>query len=137
MRYRVTIFAVAAFAIGALSDILMIRNGLAYGGPTPLDKHPALWPVWLAFIFVCSCVLDFNLPPGRGFLIPLSILLGILASHTALLIRDVVTDPTSHNLWPFEYLFWGIVVAVPACLGWLLSFLVAKALDRNGLQKNR
>jgi len=145
MRFRLTAFALAAFAIGALSDVLLIRNGFSYSGLTLLDKYPAIWPGWLTFIFLCSFLLDFKLQHSRaghsdpsapgpsrefagshGLPIPLAILLGMIVTHTTLLIRDLIADPTSHNLWPFEYLFWTIVVAAPACLGSILARVIAK-----------
>ncbi len=57
----------------------------------------------------------------------LAILLGVIATHIVLLIRDLITDPTSHSLWPFELLLWAIVVGVPALLGAVLAKFVAKA----------
>ena len=36
---------------------------------------------------------------------------GALVTHLNLFIRDVAADATSHNLWPLEFLFWGIVAA--------------------------
>jgi hypothetical protein len=116
--------------MGAISDVLLIRNGLSYAGPTRLDRYPAIWPAWLAVIFLCSFLPEFQVrrsheghgdPTGGGdasagsggVRIPLAILLGALTTHTVLLIRDVIADPTSHNVWPIEYLFWGVVIAIP------------------------
>jgi hypothetical protein len=133
--------ALSAFVIGALSDVLLIGNGLSLSGPTLLDTYPAIWAVWVAAVLVSSFVLEFAysywrseradlVPPARDFirssdlLIPLAILLGMVVSHTTSLIRDVIVDPTSHNLWPFEYLFWGFAIAVPAFLGSILARLM-------------
>jgi hypothetical protein len=131
--------ALLAFVIGALSDVLLIRNGLSLSGPTMLDTYPAIWAAWLAAVLVSSFLLEFaysrsrhaNLvPPAREFigssdlLIPLAILLGMIVIHTALLLRDVIVDPTSHNLWPFEYLFWGFAIVVPAFIGSMLARLM-------------
>ena len=57
----------------------------------------------------------------------LAILLGVVATHIVLLIRDLITDPTSHSLWPFELVLWAVVVGVPALLGAVLAKVVAKA----------
>jgi hypothetical protein len=138
MRNRITAFALLAFVLGALSDVLLVRNGLALGGRTLLDRYPVIWPVWLAFVFVCSFLLELGLRHspteysgrpasalGHGTLvIPLAILLGMAITHTVLLIRDVIVDPTSHNLWPFEYIFWGFVIVAPAFIGSLLARLI-------------
>jgi hypothetical protein len=149
MRNRITAFALLAFMLGALSDVLLVRNGLALGGRTLLDRYPVIWPAWLAFVFVCSFLLELGLRhsptdySGRptsalahGTLvipltIPLAILLGMAITHSVLLIRDVIVDPTSHNLWPFEYIFWGFVIVAPAFIG---SFLARLILNRTGLR---
>jgi hypothetical protein len=132
--------ALLAFVIGALSDVLLIRNGLSLSGPTLLDTYPAIWAAWLAAVLVSSFLLEFAysysrsrradlVPPAREFigssdlLIPLAILLGMVVTHTTLLLRDVILDPSSHNLWPFEYLFWGFAIAVPAFIGSILARL--------------
>ena len=152
MRVRLTVFAVAAFAAGALSDLVLIRNGLSYGEPTLLDRNPLLWPVWLASIIVCALLLEYKQRQGRpasstpeasasepgvgsgpapeavgprAVSIPLAMVLGFFVTHSILLVWDVVTDPTSHNLWPIEYLFWGVVIAVPAWAGSLLARVIA------------
>ncbi len=134
MNIQPAAFALIAFLIGALSDFFLIRNGLSYSGLTLLDKYPLLWLVWLVFILLCAFVLERKRPlPREGSLaryLPgaaLSILLGAMVTHAVLLIRDLIGDPTRHGLWPFEFLFWGIVVAVPAFLGWLLARKIFKA----------
>jgi hypothetical protein len=142
MSRRRTSFALLAFAIGALSDILIIRNGLSLSGPTLLDRYPTIWPAWLAAVFVSSLLLEFlhlrrahadALELSResdglnSIFVPLAILLGMVVTHTALLIRDVIVDPTSHNLLPFEYLFWGGAVSVPAFVGSALARLLNRA----------
>jgi hypothetical protein len=139
MSYRRTVLAFLAFVIGALSDLLLIRNGLSLGGLTALDTYPALWPAWLAAVLMSSLLLEFWYSrsgyvdadgPAResadpsGLQIPLAMLLGMVVTHTALLIRDVIVDPTSHNLWPFEFLFWGFAIAVPAYIGSMLARLM-------------
>jgi hypothetical protein len=133
--------ALLAFVIGALSDVLLIRNALSLSGPTLLDTYPAIWAVWLAAVLVSSFLLEFAYSYSRSrhadlvptaresigssdLLIPLAILLGMVVIHTTLLLRDVIVDPTSHNLWPFEYLFWGFAVVVPAFIGSILARLI-------------
>jgi hypothetical protein len=151
MRHRPTAYELCAFVIGAISDVFLIRNGFSYGGLTLLDKYPIIWPIWLTVIFLCSLLFVFQLyrshekhtepdVPGRarasigsgGMRITLAILLGALVMHTVLLIRDVIADPSSHNIWPMEYLFWGIVLAVPCLLGWGLARVIFGLLNRGG-----
>jgi hypothetical protein len=138
MPYLRTIVSLLAFAIGALSDVLLIRNGLSLRGPTLLDKYPIIWPAWLAAVLVSSFLLELAYSYGgradvpraresigsRGPLIPLAVVLGMVIMHTVLLLRDVTIDPTSHNLLPFEYLFWGFVIAAPAYIGSILARVV-------------
>jgi hypothetical protein len=102
-------------AIGALSDVFLIRNGLSYSGPTLLDRYPILWPVWLIFIFACTYLIESRRRAAGEesqasyvFGPATAIWLGTMVTHAVLFIRDVTTDPTSHNLWPFEFLFWGL-----------------------------
>jgi hypothetical protein len=144
VKYRPTAFELWAFAVGAISDVLLIRNGLAYAGPTLLDRYPVIWLPWIAVVFLCSFFLEFQVRRARekhagptdgggaagsfgGVRIPLAILLGAFITHTVLLIRDVIADPTSHNIWPIEYLFWGVVLAVPSFLGWGLACMIGKS----------
>jgi hypothetical protein len=137
MRFRLTASTLTAFAIGALSDFFLIRNGLSYGGQTLLDKDPALWPIWLAGIAVCTYLLENMRRAARNKERTLSapgpalaLLFGAMITHAVLFIHDVVADPTTHNLWPFEFLFWGIVVAAPALAGALLArFIPLRAVD--------
>jgi hypothetical protein len=128
MRYRPAALALLAFALGATSDIVLIRNGLSYYGPTLLDRYAVLWPAWLGSIFIFTFLIEsrrraaggenqFRYVSGPA----LAIWLGVMVTHVILFIRDVAADPTSHNLWPFEFLFWTIVVAVPAFGGSLLA----------------
>jgi hypothetical protein len=134
MNIRFAVFSLIAFTIGALSDVFLIRNGLSYSGLTLLDKNPVLWPVWLAFILLCAFLLEWQARSSReenlARTIPgpaPAIWLGAMATHAILFTRDLVLDPTTHSLWPFEFLFWGIVVAVPAFLGWLSARTMVKA----------
>ena len=135
MRLRLSDVVFAALAIGALADVLMIRNGFSSNGPTLLDELPILWPVFLALIFLAAFACEFTrrrlegaAGEAIGFLsTPLAILAGTFVTHTLLLVRDVIADPTSHNLWPLEYVVWGLVVAAPAYVGSILARVTLKA----------
>jgi hypothetical protein len=143
MNYRLTAYEICAFTIGAISDVLLIRNGFSYSGPTLLDKYPVIWPVWLTAIFLCSFLFVFQMYRSHedyaghgvartarasigsgGIRITLAILLGAFATHSVLLIRDVIADSTSHNVWPIEFLFWAVVLVVPCLVGWGLARVV-------------
>jgi len=150
MRNRPSAYELLAFAMGAISDLVLINNALAYGGGKLLNKYPVIWPIWLILILLCASVLEFQIWRARsikadpnapaatstsrdssGVRIPLAILLGAFTSHTILFIRDVIADPTSHNLWPLEYAFWGIVLAAPSFFGWSLARMYVKLNDRS------
>jgi hypothetical protein len=60
----------------------------------------------------------------------MTILLGAFITHTVLLMRDVIADPTLHNVWPIEYLFWGVVLSMPSFLGWGLARVIFKSRAR-------
>jgi hypothetical protein len=133
MRPRLTPSWLFAFAVGALSDVFLIRNGLSYSGQTLLDRYPVLWAVWLAGLFIGALYLGYRraspqdenpVRPARGPAV--AMWLGVMVTHLVLFIRDVIADPTSHNLWPFEFLFWGIVVAAPVFSGALLATIICK-----------
>jgi hypothetical protein len=81
-------------------------------GPTLLDRYPVLWPAWLGFIFIFTYLIEsWRRAAGEEnqvCYIPgpaTAIWLGAMVTHAVLFIRDVTADPTSHNLWPFEFLF--------------------------------
>jgi hypothetical protein len=138
MSTSLTFRVAAALAIGAVSDVLLIRNGFSYSGPTLLDRYPQLWPIWLVAIVCGAFVLDYKRPkdavlPGpnaakgtgssspRSLTTPLAIVFGMLAVHAVLTVRDFISDRGSHNLLPFEYLFWTLAVAAPAYAGSLAA----------------
>jgi hypothetical protein len=61
----------------------------------------------------------------RRFWVPTCLLLALFVADAILIVIDWIPDPTSHNLFPFEFL--GIaVVTLPAYVG----ALIAAAVDR-------
>jgi len=103
--------------------------------------------VWLdlLFAFLCSLALCFNRRPLRGenrtlapwlvefdssgLLIPLAMVVGVTIAHTIVLIRDVMIDPTTHNLLPLEYIIALITVGLPALAGSMLARAMSWALN--------
>jgi hypothetical protein len=140
-----------AFAAGALIDLFALRGAFPYGDRNWLGGHAIVIPFWfmLALLFFWTFVLDLEvrrLPrendrPRRpvslaatldsyGLLTPFAIALGLTAAHTTVLVRDMLVDPTTHNLLPFEYLVSWVVIGIPAVIGSLLARAVSWVNDR-------
>jgi hypothetical protein len=150
-RSRIAIRLAIALVAGALVDLFGLRDAFAYNDRDWLGSH-ALTLFWLtlAFVTVVAFVLnltggDSSADPGtprawhrsldaHGLLIPFAILLGATVARTVVLVRELIIDPTSHNLLPFEYLIAWIVVGIPALIGsmsaragsWLLNRMRAQ-----------
>jgi hypothetical protein len=48
---------------------------------------------------------------------------GALAFVIGRIVLDTSVDPTSHNLWPFELVFWGVPALLFLALVWLVRRL--------------
>jgi len=146
---------VFAFTVGALFDLFVMRDAFSYSDRDWLGSHIVISPFWLTlvFLFLCSFVLDFKMQHSRGgtpppphpvtlcgaldlhgLLIPFVILLGLTITHTIVLIRDTIIDPTTHNLMPFEYILSWFIAGIPTFIGSILARVVSKVLNRIGAQ---
>lgn len=114
------------------------------------QHQPLVTSFWAmaALPFVGAFVLDFKAlrtRPGNaahaseawfarldslGLLIPIAILAGLTITHTIVLIHDITIDSTTHNLFPFEYIYAWIVMGIPAVIGSLLARGMCWALHR-------
>ena len=63
---------------------------------------------------------------GKKLWIPVAMLGGFYAANACLIVADCASDPTNHNLWPFEFIMIAVAVA-PAFLGAGISFLIDRA----------
>lgn len=70
-------------------------------------------------LFVAGALLGFAYPPRWRLLSTLTMSLPIVLDAINL-VFDVARDPTSQNLWPFEFLLLGFLI-LPACLGAYLA----------------
>lgn len=70
-------------------------------------------------LFVVGALLSFAYPPRWRLLTTLTMSLPIVLDAINL-VFDVVRDPASHNLWPFEFLLLGFLI-LPARLGAYLA----------------
>jgi hypothetical protein len=55
----------------------------------------------------------------------LSLIGGFFAAHICLVVADCASDPTNHNLWPFEFVFLAVMTS-PAFLGAGISGLIQR-----------
>ncbi|MGB6537975.1 MAG: hypothetical protein WBF58_18645 [Xanthobacteraceae bacterium] len=129
---------VLAFAIGAGIDLILFADTYPYGERYQHQSLVGISISWLGplLTFLCSFVLDFKRRDPRressapgwiakfdslALLIPSAIVIGLTITHTIVLIRDVTIDPTTHSLFPFEYILAWVTVGVPAVAGSMLA----------------
>jgi hypothetical protein len=122
-----------AFVIGMCADRILF----AYA-----------YPIWLTALSVAICAFALDLKQLRprevnhareawltafdscGFLIPSVMVIGLTIIHTVVLIRDTITDPTTHNLFPFEFIFAWIAAGVPAMAGSMIARAISWIFNR-------
>lgn len=124
---------ICAMAVGALAGLgcIMAPPYLLPGGIRRIYEAP-LFPVlrtaWENLAFLPTMLLLFILGMGLGAALPKSwrsvgispvLLLPVAA------ILEMFADPTSHNLWPIEFVFYGFVGLAPL-VGALAGSLVRR-----------
>jgi hypothetical protein len=140
--------ATLAFVIGVGLDFILFAEAYPYG---ERSKHQNLADINVYLVapllaLVCAFALGFkgrastgkSPAPGawlrdldsRGFLIPSALVIGLTLSHTIVLIRDVINDPTTHSLLPFEYIIAWLAVGLPALAGSMLARAMSWAVNR-------
>ena len=134
MRALISTRTLSAVALGAGCDFLISLDAYPYS-----ERYHHTFPVvagigifWLGLLLPFLYALGFGLRRRQPHIaaIPLAILSGITVTHTIVLARDVITDPTTHNLLPFEYLYIWIVIGVPAFAGSLLAWAICRLRKR-------
>jgi hypothetical protein len=133
-------------------DLILSADAYPYGECFQHQTLIGINVIWLMLLlpFLCSFALDFKWrhlrggspTPGawlaafdsRGFLIPSAIVIGLTVTHTTVLIRDMMIDPTTHDLLPFEYVFAWITVGVPALAGSMLAHAISWIFNRFRVQ---
>lgn len=103
----------AAAAVGVFADLFAMGDAYAYASRMRGLHAVALWGA-LAALLAVPVVLNFG--EKHTLRITAAVWAGMLVPHTLVLIREISADPTSHNLWPFEYALL-CLFAVPALLG--------------------
>jgi len=87
---------------------------------------PGALPMAIAFI-IAGFILTFGMSGRRG-LVLMSIVGGMFAGNAALCAYDWMGDPTTHNLFPFEFVMIGFAI-VPAAIGAFLSGLMQRRAE--------
>lgn len=113
MRFSNRMRFLAAAALGIVADLFAM--GDAYGYSTRMQQsHVAAFVAALIALLLGAAVLNFGMQ--RTFAVAAMVWAGMMAAHTWELITETSRDPTSHNLWPFEYFFISLLV-IPALTG--------------------
>jgi hypothetical protein len=74
-----------------------------------MQGEPERMPVWVpALLFAAGLVLPAGMKKAL-WQVPVAVFAGACLSHTVMLGRDLAKDPTSHNLWPFEFVILGVL----------------------------
>jgi hypothetical protein len=101
-----------------------------FGGEYQSPLFPLLRNAWEKLELIPTVVLLLIVGAALGFVRPRNWL--ILGSSTALLfplaaVLEIAADPSSHNLWPIEFVLYVVLVAGPAVVGALLGSIFAAA----------
>jgi hypothetical protein len=111
----------AAVLLGAILDTTLL-----HGEPDHWS-----WNLILAILFGGGFLLSLGLS-GRFWQVGVAMAVGAMASHALTIARDWTRDPTSHNLFPFEFAILGAihVFAFAGCgAAALLHRLTARKLN--------
>jgi len=84
---------------------------------------PGAMPMAIAFV-IAGFLLTFGLRERRG-LVLMCIVGGMFAGNAALCTYDWMGDPTTHNLFPFEFVMIAFAI-VPAAVGAFLGHLAER-----------
>lgn len=108
-----TLRLLAAIAVGVFADLFAMGDAYSYSARIQ-QFHVTAFGCAEAAVLLIPAVLNFGM--RRTFAIALAVWAGMIVAHTVVLIWETSRDPTSHNLWPFEYMFL-LVLAIPAWIG--------------------
>jgi hypothetical protein len=126
-------------AVGAFADFYILGDAYSYAhrmrGPYPFNAVALWWAV--AALVAVPFVLNFG--ARRTLQISATVWAGLAIAHTILLIVEISADPTSHNLWPFEYIrlsLWAVPALLSAAVGRFagttcLALVASRSVPRN------
>jgi hypothetical protein len=110
---------IAAGITGLILHIMIFHPWIPYSHRESM--LPGVWPMAIAFV-LAGLVLTFGTDERRG-LICMCIVGGMFVGNAALCAYDWMGDPTTHNLFPFEFVMIGFAI-VPAAGGAFLAHLL-------------
>jgi hypothetical protein len=116
---------VAAAVTGLFLQILIFHPWVPYSHRE--SQMPGAWPMAIVFA-LAGLVLTFGAEERRGLILA-SIVAGMFAGNTALIAYDWLGDPTTHNLFPFEFVMIALAI-VPAAGGAFLAHLAERLSAR-------
>ena len=104
-----------------------------------LELYFPFLKLWSAFfVFTALLALVIRLITTAPNKILLLIIPGcFMAAYVIKLIIEVISDPTSHNLWPFEIISLSMIVVLAALLGIGLGIVVKMITGKFSQPENR
>jgi hypothetical protein len=132
MRLNLTLRLSIAAAVGVFADLFGMGDAYTYSTRMHQMHAVALCSV-LASLLLVPFILNF----GAKRTLPMAgtVWTGMAISHSIVLIAEISADPTSHNLFPFEYVMLSFF-AVPALLGAVAGRFAGQAWGSRGRSKN-
>jgi hypothetical protein len=112
-----------AVVIGVLFDAVFFWRFQPYSSR---ESHHDVLP-WFArpiLAFFVGLLLTLGME-GKKRLVPLALVGGFFAANACLIVTDCWSDPTNHNLWPFEFVMI-LAGTSPAFLGAGVSVLIER-----------
>ncbi len=113
-------FVVALLAVGA------------YWWPPSYSEIQVIPSWWVfALISVAAAMIFASRDLRQSMMIGAGVAVGAMAAIIIRVIVDVVADPTSHNLWPFELVIASLFIVPSALLGAAVGVVVRRLVPRN------
>jgi hypothetical protein len=81
-------------------------------------------------IVIAVAIISAAVLKHHPMIVGLAVALGFPSAVAIRVIADLTGDATTHNLWPLELMFAGLLSGVPAMLGAVVGSLVRKTLLR-------
>jgi|SRR5882724_4218697 len=122
-RIRLAVSIIAAIALGLISIIapVFVLSQTHYDAPLfPLVRSgvEGISFLTLAFLLLSGVLLGIACPRH-----PLFIGVCTMAAFPLLAIAEISVSPTSHNLWPFEFIIYGFVSLIAVLGAFIGSFI--------------
>lgn len=112
---------IAAAITGLILHVLIFHPWIPYSHRESM--MPGALPMAIAFV-IAGLILTFGTDERRG-LICACIVGGMFVGNAALCAYDWASDPTTHNLFPFEFVMIAFAI-VPAAFGAFLGHLAER-----------